>query len=197
MKPQNAQIWAFILARKNSKRLPGKNRRRIGGISLVQHAMMHAMESEYITSFYLSSDDIILDYQFRQILPRFKAIGRPDHLAGNDADSIDVIRWGLDARSVARSPDYVILLQPTSPLRTPEYVDWCIEQGLENDSDITISGKDRNCGCFYMWSYPYLKSGIDNPESLIVYEDHQCVDIDTIEDLQRARNLYENRAERE
>ncbi len=112
-------VLAVIPARGGSKGVPGKNLRPVGGRPLIEWTIDAARGSELVDRTILSSDD-------DQIIRAARAAGcdvpfrRPAALATNSAASIDVLLDSLD-----RLPDYdvVVLLQPTSPLRTTADID--------------------------------------------------------------------------
>jgi len=119
----NERVLAVIPARGGSKEVPGKNIRDAGGKPLIAWTIEAARGSRHIDRAVFSSDDA-------QIIRVARAHGadvpfvREPHLADDRAPMQDVV---LDA--VARCPGYewVVLLQPTSPLRTAADIDGAIE----------------------------------------------------------------------
>lgn len=112
---------ALIPARGGSKGLPGKNLERIEGRSLVARAVDVAVAVDAIDAVVVSSDDdAILDEAHRA---GAEASRRPPELATDHAVTIDVVLHEL-----ARRPEVgtVVLLQPTSPLRTVDDVRACL-----------------------------------------------------------------------
>jgi CMP-N-acetylneuraminic acid synthetase len=121
------KIVAIIPARAGSKGLPGKNMRIFAGKPLVQHAIEAARSCDRIAAVYVTSDDAsVLD------LARSSgavAIERPGSLAGDDTSMTDVVRHldhAIDAVGGAHG-DAFALMQPTSPLKTPEDIAACLE----------------------------------------------------------------------
>ena len=51
-------IPCVILARKNSKGLKNKNRQKLNGISLLEHSILYAKKSKFVSHIIVSSDDI-------------------------------------------------------------------------------------------------------------------------------------------
>ena len=123
------KVLALIPARGGSKGLPGKNIMRIGGRPLIQWTIDAARASRYIDRLILSSDD-------SAIIAIAKAGGcevpfvRDAALSEDKTSSIDVV---VDA--LRRMPGYeiVVLLQPTSPLRSSQDIDGALER-LESAS---------------------------------------------------------------
>lgn len=118
------RVLALIPARGGSKGVPGKNILPIGGRPLIQWTIDAAKASRYIDRLVLSSDD-------PAIIAAAEAGGcevpfvRAAALSSDEASSIDVV---VDA--LQRLPDYdiVVLLQPTSPLRSTQDIDATLER---------------------------------------------------------------------
>ncbi|SFV54627.1 N-Acetylneuraminate cytidylyltransferase [hydrothermal vent metagenome] len=125
---------AVIPARGSSKRLPKKNILNLAGKPLISWSIDAAKESKYLDEIVITSDDdAILSIAKEHNL---KTIKRPDELSNDTASSIDVIKHAL-----AQFPnyDYVVLLQPTSPLRKAKHIDEAIELLREQKADAIIS----------------------------------------------------------
>lgn len=109
------KILAFIPARGGSKRLPRKNLLPLGGKPLVRHTIDCARASGQFSEIVVSSDapEILAIAQASGVT----ADSRPAHLSGDQVRNVEVL-----AELLARRPeqfDAVMLLQPTSPFRTP------------------------------------------------------------------------------
>jgi len=131
---KNKNFLAVIPARGGSKRLPGKNILDLCGKPIIAWSIEAGLNSSYIDKVVVSSDDDdILD-----TAKRFKAeiIKRPKHLASDTASSFDVVKHAIDN---LESYDYVVLLQPTSPLRNNQHIDKAIEFLEEKNADSIIS----------------------------------------------------------
>lgn len=115
-------VLAIIPARGGSKGVPRKNIRNLVGKPLIAWTIVAAKKSAYIDRLILSSDD-------PEIIDVAKHWGceapfvRPADLARDDTPGIDPI---LHALKELPGYDYVVVLQPTSPLRTGEDIDGCI-----------------------------------------------------------------------
>jgi len=125
----NKKILAVITARKGSKRLVGKNMLDLGGKPLVTWTIEEAIKSRYIDNIIISTDaeEIIkLAEKFNRINVPFV---RSNELSSDKSTSVDVI---LDALNFYKTRginyDFVMMLQPTSPLRTSEDIDKSIEE---------------------------------------------------------------------
>lgn len=117
------KILAIIPARGGSKGVPRKNIRDLAGKPLIAWTIEEAKKSKYITRLILSSED-------EEIIEAAKKYGcevpfvRPIELAQDNTPGIEPV---LHAIEKCPGYDYVLLLQPTSPLRTVEDIDGCIE----------------------------------------------------------------------
>lgn len=116
---QNSRILAIIPARGGSKGLARKNILPVGGKPLIAWTIEAALQSSWISKVILSSDD-------SEIMAVAEHYGcdvpfqRPIHLASDTATTLDV---AIHALTHFPEYDYIILLQPTSPLRTAEHID--------------------------------------------------------------------------
>nr|WP_315233709.1 acylneuraminate cytidylyltransferase family protein [uncultured Flavobacterium sp.] len=133
------RILGVIPARGGSKGVPGKNIKLLNGKPLLQFTSKIALESQYLTTVILSSDDT-------QIIKVAKSLGiqvpflRPKELAQDTTPTIDVIihalRW---YENQAVFFDAVCLLQVTSPFRTLEFLDKAIEKFITSGCDSLVS----------------------------------------------------------
>lgn len=131
-------VLAVIPARGGSKRVPRKNLRQYRGKPLIQWAWEAGRESKYIDHIVLSSEDEEIT-ELALSLGQDLISHRPPELATDAASSEDVMRHVL-----SETPhDWIVLLQPTSPLRTAEDIDACIERAQMGDGCISI---DRSTG---------------------------------------------------
>ncbi|AGW93678.1 cytidylyltransferase domain-containing protein [Cupriavidus sp. DF5525] len=105
---------AMIPARANSKGLPGKNLKRVGGISLIGRAIDAAHASGVIDRILVTTDGDAIAEEARRC--GAEVAMRPPHLAEDHSRSIDAVCHALEALGVTQG--LCLLLQPTSPLRT-------------------------------------------------------------------------------
>ena len=117
------QVMAVITARSGSKGMPGKNTTLLGGRPLLGWPIQAARRSEYIDSVILSTDSEDYAELGREEGATVPFL-RPAELATDTATSIDVIKHAIQESGMnLSSDDYVILLEPTSPLTSPEIID--------------------------------------------------------------------------
>ena len=126
---------AIIPARGGSKRLPNKNILPLAGKPMLLWTIESAMQSKYLDEIILStdSDDIIKVVENYKI----KTIKRPLELASDTAKTVDVVNHVIE--NIDKEYDFIVLLQPTSPLRTSNHIDEAIEQLIKLNADAIIS----------------------------------------------------------
>ncbi len=130
------RFLAVIPARGGSKRLPNKNRLILSGKPLVSWTIEASNNSHYIDKTIVSSDDhTILSIAQNEGV---EILLRPSSLSTDKAGTYDVIKHVLDSLC-SDSFDYLVLLQPTSPLRTTEHIDEAIEQLYDQKAEAIIS----------------------------------------------------------
>lgn len=143
----NHKILAIIPARGGSKGVPRKNIRELAGKPLIAWTINEAKKSNYITQTILTSED-------PEIIEVAKQYGcevpfvRPLALAQDDTPGIDPV---LHAIEQCPGFDYVVLLQPTSPLRTVEDIDGCIEKALQYQADFCVSVTEPEKSPYWMY----------------------------------------------
>lgn len=132
---------AIIPARGGSKRLPRKNVLDLAGKPLIAWSIEAGLKSKYIDKITVTSDD-------DEILTIAKIFGveiikRPDDLASDTATIFDAIKHTIDN---LEKYDYVVLLQPTSPLRNENHIDEAIEllESKEADAIIGVCEMDHS-----------------------------------------------------
>lgn len=132
---------AIIPARGGSKRLPNKNILSFCGEPLIIRSIKMALESDNIDQVIVTTDSeeiltIISEYD----LPKNKlmTIKRPSSLATDTATQVDVIEHvinTLDSKNIEK----IILLQPTSPLRSTLDIDSAYNLFIKNPGGSVVS----------------------------------------------------------
>ena len=145
---------ALIPARGGSKGIPHKNLRPLAGIPLVVHSILVAQQSQHI-------DRIVVSTDSREISDVVKKYGaevpflRPGDLAEDSTPDFPVfehcLKW-FEANE-NYSPDIVVHLRPTGPLRTVEQ----IENGIkllcdQPDTDSVRSVNQPHQSPYKMWT---------------------------------------------
>ena len=131
---QGKSFLAIIPARSGSKRLPGKNVLDLNGKPLVTWSIDAGLKSKYIDEVVVTSDSIeILNISQNS---GAVAIERPAELATDTSTTFDSIRHAIEN---TKNHDYIVLLQPTSPLRTKWHIDKAIELLIRKEADAVVS----------------------------------------------------------
>lgn len=121
----NLKTVAIVPARGGSKGLPRKNSRLLHGKPLVAYSIEAGLAASLVDGVYVSTEDA----EVAELAKKFGAtlIERPKELASDTAQNDAVILHALDYLSdLGIYPDTIVLLQPTSPLRTARHIDECI-----------------------------------------------------------------------
>lgn len=133
---KDKKIVAVITARGGSKGIPYKNIKELYGKPLIAWTIEAALDSEYIDRVCVNTDDEKIAEVSKKHGAEIPFI-RSSELASDTASTRDVI---LDfMKRIDDKYDYLILLQPTSPLRMTKDIDLAIESILENDRISLIS----------------------------------------------------------
>lgn len=134
------EILAIIPARGGSKGLPKKNIKKISGVPLIGYTIRAAKKSRYISRVVVSTDE----EEIAEVSRRFGAeipCLRPKELAGDESTTVDCVIHMMNYLKENKKyvPDYVCLLQCTSPLRSVEDIDGAIEKLFSTDFDGIVS----------------------------------------------------------
>lgn len=136
----------LVPARGGSKGVPGKNIADVGGRPLIAWSIDAGRGAHHRGRVIVSTDSA----EIAEIARRHGAevpFLRPAELAGDDAPSLDMalhsLQW-LEANENYR-PDYLVLLQPTSPLRESVDVDAAIEMAVLRNADAVVSVSPASC----------------------------------------------------
>lgn len=212
------RVMALIPARGGSVRLKGKNTETINGRTLVELAIRQAQACEMIDNrnIVVTSDSVLV----REIAQRCGAdiVVRPAHLSqGNNV--IQHVQQHAYEQFTERNNltfDAIVLLQPTSPMRTPEDIQGALQLFKTSGADAVVSvteGADDvafqvrharrleripHCvvcnGAVFVLSVAAMQAGLHwfSPAAhLYGYEmpKDRSLDIDTQQDLEIARRL--------
>jgi CMP-N-acetylneuraminic acid synthetase len=124
----------IIPARGGSKGLPGKNIRNLCGKPLIVWSIESGLQSRYL-------DEVMVTTDSRDIADISSKAGaavpflRPPELARDESGTLDAVEHTLACyqEQMGRKFDYVVLLEPTSPLREAGDIDTMIEKLVDNE----------------------------------------------------------------
>lgn len=135
---KNQKILAIIPARKGSKRLPKKNILLLGEKPLIAWTIESALKSSFIDTLIISSDDELIVEISKKYGAKVPFI-RPKELSTDTSATIDVILHAIDFyKEMKEDFKYVMLLQPTSPLRGTQDIDNAIKM-LDPNTKAVVS----------------------------------------------------------
>ena len=157
------QFLALIPARGGSKGIPRKNIRLVGNKPLMAWTIEAARESELVSRTIVSTEDqeiADIAQQYWAEVPCY----RPDNLAEDTSDTLDAVLYTLDflEQNEGYTPDYVVLLQPTSPLRRSEDIDAAIRFTIDRHADSVVSICEAK-------PHPLLSKTLTQKETLVDY----------------------------
>ena len=134
---------AMIPARMGSKRIPLKNIRFMGDKPLIQYPIDLAISSRAFESVWLNSEDERLGEVVQKFGAQFHK--RPSELASDTATNREFTYEFAQKHSC----DYIVMLNPTSPLLRLETVKRFIEYVDDNDFDTVLSVTSMKEESFY------------------------------------------------
>ena len=127
-------VFALVTARSGSKGVPDKNLKQIGNHSLLEWSIKSALKSSEVKKVFLSTDSpeyAKLGESFGAIVPFL----RPEELASDTAVDLDVIKHFLT--EIKESPDAIVHIRPTTPLRNPQIISDAVIKFMKLKSEIT------------------------------------------------------------
>lgn len=133
-------VLAVITARGGSKGIPGKNIADLAGKPLIAWTIEAATGAASVSRVIVSTDDA----EIAAVSQRWGAevpFLRPAQLAADTSPHLPVLLHTLawvDEHDPRRY-DYILLLQPTSPLRTTDDIESAVELALERHADSVVS----------------------------------------------------------
>ena len=135
------KIISIIPARGGSKGLPKKNILELAGKPLIAWTIESSLKSKYISKTIVSSDcDEILNISSKY---GSEILKRPDELARDTTPTEPVVEHILQNVKDLGNYSYLVLLQPTSPLRDEKDIDEAISKLIqEKDATALISVKE-------------------------------------------------------
>lgn len=146
------KVLAIIPARSGSKGFPNKNIAKINGKTLIEYAVEVGLDCDLIDDVYISTDS--KEYENIAKKAGSKSLGlRSEILSSDTAKSIDVI---IDViTKLEKKYDYLVLLQPTSPVRKAKDIKKMMNLIEQDKSDASVSV------CEFEEPHPFKLKSID------------------------------------
>lgn len=127
-------ILGVTPARGGSKGIPRKNIKTIAGKPLIAWTIEAAQNSKLLDRYIISTEDKEIATVSRKY--GTEVLDRPVELATDEASTISVLQHAIKCIP----SDIVVLLQATSPIRSPGLIDECIREFIENEYDSLATG---------------------------------------------------------
>ena len=121
---KNKKILAIIPARAKSRRLPNKNIKYFCGYPLIYWSIRVAKRTKYIDEVYVSTDGKNIQRIAKQFDAKVPFL-RPKKISNHKSKSEDLIINLV--KNINKKYHYIILLQPTSPLRKKNEIEFAIK----------------------------------------------------------------------
>lgn len=130
------KVLAIVPARCGSKGFPNKNIAKIGDKTLLELAVNVGLDCKIVNDVYVSTD--CKEYENIALNSGAKSLGlRPEEFATDGAKSIDVV---IDLiNRLEENYDYLVLLQPTSPIREAKDINNMINLLKDKNADACVS----------------------------------------------------------
>ena len=150
-------VLALVPARIGSKRIPHKNIKNLCGKPLIAWTIDAAKKSKYVDKIIVSTDD-------KEIARISKNYGaeipfiRPYRISKDDSKSIDVV---IHALSNLQKFDWLLFLQPTSPLRRKIDIDNIFKFCFKHQASSAVSVYKLNSHDLKKSNNPKLIYNID------------------------------------
>lgn len=144
------RVIALVPARGGSKSVPRKNLKALGGKPLIAWPIEVARETPEIDRVIVSTEDEEIADTARQL--GAEVYDRSEELASDTAIITDVIRdlWPrLGAEGEAA--EFLVLLEATSPFRTPEMIMGCLQRMVVEDLDSIATFHAADTGPEQAW----------------------------------------------
>ena len=147
------KLLALILARGGSKEIPRKNIKLLKGKPLIGWTIEEALKASSPSSVVVSTDD----EEIASVARKFGAnvpFMRPSEISEDNTDSISSVMHSI---KYLKEFDWVLLLQPTSPLRSAKDIDGIVKLCIDKNSPsaVSVCELDKN----HNWSYKINEFG--------------------------------------
>lgn len=130
-------ILGLIPARGGSKGIPRKNLTPLAGRPMLDYTLDAALRAKSLSRIAVTTEDPAIESLARR--RKIPVIRRPVLLAGDRSPMIEAVRHALGHLEGGRDVEAVVLLQPTSPLRTSKHIDEAVALWRKSGADSLIS----------------------------------------------------------
>ena len=135
------EVLAIIPARGGSKGIPGKNIKIFAGYPLISYSIAAALQSKMVTRTIVSTDDEEIAAVVREWGAETPFL-RPAEIAQDNTTDLPVFQHALKwlKENEGYTPDIVVQLRPTSPIRPLRCVDESVELLLQHEQADSVRG---------------------------------------------------------
>jgi CMP-N-acetylneuraminic acid synthetase len=197
----NENIISIIPARGGSKGLPRKNIAMLNGKPLIAYSIESALKSNFMNRVIVSTED----EEIAEISKKYgsEVMKRPIELAGDNTSTISVVKHVLNQLECeGYHVKVLVLLQPTTPLRTSVDIDAAIQLFLASNCQSVISVCEMGHSPY--WSFEVEKGhmkplfgkkylGMRRQDLPKVYMPNGALFISSPEEINRADSFYSSR----
>ena len=136
-------IYGLITARSGSKGIKHKNLRTINHKTLLHFAAELALDCDFLTQSFISTDCEIYENLGKKY--GLASLGlRSENLSHDKSKTIDVLYDFIISADFIQVNDFIVLLQPTSPIRDVSLVSRCVESSKKNlETSVTVGEIDE------------------------------------------------------
>ncbi len=167
--PDRPFYLGIIPARSGSKRVPDKNIRLLAGIPLIAHTIKAAVNSRKIGRTVVSTDSEQIAHIARECGGDVPFL-RPPEIAGDTSPAIETILHAVNTIERDGSMvDAIVLLQPTSPLRTTTHIDAALGLFESSGADTVTSVRQSSEHPYWCWT---IKDDVFQP-----YFSRECMSL--------------------
>ena len=153
------RVIAVTPARGGSKSIHQKNLRIRGGSPLISWPVSRALETPEIDRVIVSTDDQLISKIARE--SGAEVYRRPEELASDTSLVADTIRFlWRQLRSEGETAEIIVLLEATSPFRTPELIRLCLNRLVNEDLDSIATFHDADLHPERAWR---IAEGVPSP----------------------------------
>lgn len=158
-------MLGLVTARGGSRAIRRKNIRLVAGKPLVAWTIQAALDCRSLNRVVVSTDDA----EIEEVCLKWGAevpFRRPVELAQDNSPHVDVIAHAVEWLMTNEDycPDYIVLLQPTSPLRTAQDIDGAVALALQRNADCVVGVSESP-------AHPYLNKRITEEGKLVDFVD--------------------------
>ena len=157
------KVIALVTARGGSESIPGKNIAPLAGRPLIAWTIGAALKSDAVRRVIVSTDDADIASVSKEFGAEVPFL-RPKELSGDDSPHVPVVVHAINwlYTNENEQPEYILLLQPTSPFRSHEDINCAIRLAYKRKADCVVSVSEA-------LSHPYLTKRIAPEGKLVVF----------------------------